>query len=791
MNFLNATLIFGGIGVAIPIVIHLLSRRRPQRVIFPSIGLLKPKASLSQSRVRIKKWWLLALRIAALIFLALALAQPIIQTSLTSTSILISLLVLCGLSMLLLASLSVLRQMDRKLILGLTATACILLLGGIVWGIVSLIAGPTVTLNQNNPRAVVIFIDNGPTSAWLDQQGERLQQMKTHCEAFIQQLPASSQICVIDRATKNASFTIDQKNALTRIRQLDVVQSALPINQQLKTALQALETSKLDNHQILLLSDLTKHTWEPLLQSDEIQLSNSSGKVKFTIFDLGDFRGPNWGISLPRLADPSPPVGTPSPVMVSVFNESTDQSRDASITAELDIFNDQPGFPMARNGEVVFPKAEPVDRKSAQVKKGEQQEVLLNIPALPVGKHHGRIRIISDDAMPLDNTRYFSLNVLPPSNVLLVSNTPAASKVVANAIGVSSSLGTGSEYVTDLISYQDLPIVRMSQYEVVVLIDPPSNRQVNGLCDAYLKNGGQMLVSLGSRITMESDNSPWLSTEAIRWRSPEPGTFLQPIDIQHPTLRTLTENVPWGDHRIQQYWKLNPETSDNILIKYAGTDHPAVIERSIGGPSKSTSAQGRMILFTTPFPAISNDNKSWNQLFGSNAWPAWLLCRQTIEYLSQRVTTGADAVVGRSFAFQLQNEKKSNDDIQGFLFEPELDNPTPILGLKGGNYLRIREVSTAGTYWIRGKELKTGFSANLAENATRSRRIDISLLQEIFGTEEYDLIDNFENISFTETANKTYLPLHAPAILLVSIFFILEQIVGNRFYRGGSKSIDN
>ena len=198
--------------------------------------------------------------------------------------------------------------------------------------------------------------------------------------------------------------------------------------------------------------------------------------------------------------------------------------------------------------------------------------------------------------MPLDNTRYFSLNVLPPSNVLLVSNTPAASKVVANAIGVSSSLGTGSEYVTDLISYQDLPIVRMSQYEVVVLIDPPSNRQVNGLCDAYLKNGGQMLVSLGSRITMESDNSPWLSTEAIRWRSPEPGTFLQPIDIQHPTLRTLTENVPWGDHRIQQYWKLNPETSDNILIKYAGTDHPAVIERSIGGPSKSTSAQGRMIL---------------------------------------------------------------------------------------------------------------------------------------------------------------------------------------------------
>ena len=311
MNFLNATLIFGGIGVAIPVVIHLLSRRRPQRVIFPSIGLLKPKAALSQSRVRIKKWWLLALRIAALIFLALALAQPVIQTSLTSTSILISLLVLCGLSMLLLASLSVLRQMDRKLILGLTATACILLLGGIVWGIVSFIAGPTVTLNQNNPRAVVILIDNGPTSAWLDKQGERLQQMKTHCEAFIQQLPASSQICVIDRATKNASFTVDKKNALTRIRQLDVVQSALPINQQLKTALQALETSKLENHQILLMSDLTKHTWDPVLQSDEIQLSNSSGKVKLTIFDLGDFRGPNWGISLPRLADQSPPAGTP------------------------------------------------------------------------------------------------------------------------------------------------------------------------------------------------------------------------------------------------------------------------------------------------------------------------------------------------------------------------------------------------------------------------------------------------------------------------------------------------
>ena len=176
------------------------------------------------------------------------------------------------------------------------------------------------------------------------------------------------------------------------------------------------------------------------------------------------------------------------------------------------------------------------------VKKGEQQEVLLNIPALPVGKHHGRIRIISDDAMPLDNTRYFSLNVLPPSNVLLVSNTPAASKVVANAIGVSSSLGTGSEYVTDLISYQDLPIVRMSQYEVVVLIDPPSNRQVNGLCDAYLKNGGQMLVSLGSRITMESDNSLGYRPKQYDGVVPNLGPFFNRsiFSIQHFVLLQKT-----------------------------------------------------------------------------------------------------------------------------------------------------------------------------------------------------------------------------------------------------------
>jgi uncharacterized membrane protein YobD (UPF0266 family) len=78
--FLYPAFLLGLLAASLPILIHLLNRRRLQRVQFPAVRFIL----LSQKRIsrsyRLRHWLLLALRTLAVVFLVLLLANPIFQT---------------------------------------------------------------------------------------------------------------------------------------------------------------------------------------------------------------------------------------------------------------------------------------------------------------------------------------------------------------------------------------------------------------------------------------------------------------------------------------------------------------------------------------------------------------------------------------------------------------------------------------------------------------------------------------------------------------------------------------
>ena len=80
LSFLYPAFLFGLAAASLPILIHLLNRRRLQRVRFPAVRFIL----LSQKRIsrsyRLRHWLLLALRTMAVVFLVLLLANPIFQT---------------------------------------------------------------------------------------------------------------------------------------------------------------------------------------------------------------------------------------------------------------------------------------------------------------------------------------------------------------------------------------------------------------------------------------------------------------------------------------------------------------------------------------------------------------------------------------------------------------------------------------------------------------------------------------------------------------------------------------
>src|SRR3989338_1932679 len=77
MSFL-APAFFVALGaIAIPILIHLIQRERKRVVMFPSLMFLQRIPYQSVRRRRIRHWFLLAVRVAAIVLIVLAFARPL------------------------------------------------------------------------------------------------------------------------------------------------------------------------------------------------------------------------------------------------------------------------------------------------------------------------------------------------------------------------------------------------------------------------------------------------------------------------------------------------------------------------------------------------------------------------------------------------------------------------------------------------------------------------------------------------------------------------------------------
>lgn len=77
MSFLAPSLLFGVSAAAVPVIIHLLNRRRFRRVPWAAMEFLLEAATARARRLRIEELVLLALRTAAVLLLAMALSRPL------------------------------------------------------------------------------------------------------------------------------------------------------------------------------------------------------------------------------------------------------------------------------------------------------------------------------------------------------------------------------------------------------------------------------------------------------------------------------------------------------------------------------------------------------------------------------------------------------------------------------------------------------------------------------------------------------------------------------------------
>ncbi|QDT09062.1 BatA domain-containing protein [Stieleria marina] len=818
--------------VAIPIVLHLVARREPKKVVFPSIRFLTKKYENNRSKLQVRRWWLLALRIAALALLALALARPAIHQALSLTWLTIGILALVGIVLLGMATLALSRGQSRGLTYGLTATAIAFLLGSIGWGAYTSASGQRPAIDNASPAAIAIVLDNSPTAAWKTAEDDRLVRIKQIAHWMISRLPPTSRIAIVDRSNVPVTFAMDPSSAIAKVDQLRTTEVTQPISNRIDAAVRLVRTSELENRQLLIISDLAEPTWgESALDPQLSTTIAESPTVPVTFFDLGVFKESNRSLGVPTIQDTTPPAGVPVKLttvlslsaaqtttpptdssageVLPTANSSADQPLQTnqqiagtqSVTAELSLYESDPALPVVRNGKVVRPALKQVDRKNAEITVGESRELVLTIPPLATGIHHGTIELIGEDALGLDDKRYFTVEVLPPSQVLLVGDDTEQADQIAEVITSPYSVDDpNAEYQIQRIGYDDLPVVQLTNFNAALLLDPPTETLTDESLAQYVTDGGNVFVCVGPAAGLASVRSDALPTLLRPWRVPEPYTFLNVVQSAHPILAIFSEisdGVPWADFRVRQYWQVETQPSDRVLMRYAGTKHPALIQRIVqnsgDASSSGTTKTGSWVMLTTPIPDTGDFKKQWNDLFGAEAWPAFLLVRFIAESLTGRSSHNWMPTVGQpqlvkignatdGIATNETNTSEETDNLRLQLFPPGNSLPVPIDVDPAAQEVVIADVARGGTYWLRGGKNTGGFSANLPAALTRLKRIDVAALSDWFGPDFYAVATNQDEVELAEVATSHRVSLRSPLLLLALAVFLLELILGNRFY---------
>src|SRR5262249_31496281 len=189
------------------------------------------------------------------------------------------------------------------------------------------------------------------------------------------------------------------------------------------------------------------------------------------------------------------------------------KGKESDATVELFV-GDGNGKPEKRGQQVVSPNA------------GGATPIEFSLSGLKLGTHQGFVRILGRDGLTSDDVRYFTVDVRPPSKVLLLAEKVSDALFVREALQPSAASGlVQSKFECTVATFDKLKDVQLGDYAAVCLLDPPPlpNDQWQPLAN-FADNGGGIGIFLGRHARREEFNSveaQKLLPGKLKWQSRE------------------------------------------------------------------------------------------------------------------------------------------------------------------------------------------------------------------------------------------------------------------------------
>jgi hypothetical protein len=781
MAFVNLTLLVGGACVAIPVVLHLIMRQKPRQLVFPALRFIQQRRIANQRRLNLRHWILLALRCGAIALLALALARPSVASAAVSNWIALGLLTCGALAVGLLAAASAVQKASKYLTGSLAAVAGLLALASLILGIRAVAGRSPVLGDSEAPVAAVLVTDTAPRMQYRQDNQTRLEVAQETALWIVRQLPAESEVAIVDSRPGSGAFAVDRAAAEKNIERLRPTGTPRPLPETILTAIQLAKSSERPRKEVYVLTDLARAAWQSPAAGDLARTLAAERGVLLYLIDVGTLRPRNFGLGDLQLSGevlpPSGELTIDAPVLAS--------GASGTRTVEVELQEPDPTLPVIRDGQAVLPKSVRRGSQQVELEPGQSQTARFVLRGLSPGVHHGQVRLVGEDGLPLDDVRYFTVEVQPAWPVLIVAPQGVSTTYLADALAPRELRETGqARFRCDRVDQARLASQELADYRAVALLDPqPLTPELWMKLAEFATRGGGVAIFLGRNAQpIASFQDPaaigLLGGKLTRQTRSAGDLYLSPRSYEHPitaAFRQIEANVPWNRFPVYYHWNLDELAATARTIIPYGNGKPALVENRVG--------RGRVLTLTTPIsdPARPVGRPAWNQLAtGEDAWPCFVLVNEMLLYGVASSQTRLNLHAGQSAV--LPNDE-ADFPARYQLFTP-LEQPQDVLARDGR--VTIRFTDNAGPYYLRGQKggpIVRGFAVNLAGETTDLTRLAPAELDDLLGKNRYHLArerDQIDRAIGKERIGSEFYPL---LMGLLALTLGLEHVLANRFYR--------
>ena len=801
MSLLNPAILLGMAFVAVPVILHLLLRQKPKKLVFPALRLIQQRRKQNVRRLRLRHIWLLLLRMLAIALIVIAVARPSLPAADYSlsgsewTTLFVVIAAAVSVYFFMLArwrrELPKFEYVARRSALRgwTTGLTLLLLLLAVGWPyqrrVAAEMTAPPPDARIDIPVTAVLLFDTSLSMEYQQEGQTRLDVARQLALEHISTLPAGSRLAVAETANDNPIvFQSTVGLAQARIEALEIQTVSLPMNDRIRAALQEQERDLeeqlsgrsatadgvlRDNYlrRIYVFTDLAASGWRlggSQLLAREIERLE---QINVYLVDVGELQPQNVGVTGITLSRHRIPRGGDLVVGATVSSVGLPESeRDVEL-----MLTDAGGQPVFHG------------RRTVNLQSGEPQRIEFDLISRLIGPVvHGDVRLVSSDPLAMDDKRSFTVEVGPPPRVLVLAMDGESTKEWLYALNPSDPPKFEAVYAP----VQNLFDIDLAEYDVVCMINVQRLTDESWLrLGQYVDQGGGLAVFLGDEeidpvAYQRGQAQAFLPASLDSW-VPRNDWRLSIDNLNHPIFRKIRQYadsnaaaILENEAEIYKFWKVDPAQGAAVLATYTDEERsPALIERLYG--------KGRVVMFTTAVDQKPR-RRRWNTLTNLvNAWAYLALVQPMTEHLARLSDENFTIEAGDSVSLPVPPE---NEDRQLLLRRPDLTQARRDVAA-GQSRIAISDEARIGHYDLAPSGNAppiAGFTVNQAAVESDFTRLSQEDLDEVLGPDRYGLARDIDELKAEINIADIGKEVFPVLMVLVIVAFLGEHLVANRFY---------